>query len=144
MTSVRDSLERELIIAMKQAMIEPMAWGQDDCALWVANILRSALGFDPAVNFRGRYHTPRGARRALSGFGLPGVLREVAREHRWPPVVPRKAEVGDVGLVSPRGRGPSCCVICRGSGWFVGRTEEGFAAVPSEVVRLAWSVGGSL
>lgn len=138
---MREVLERELIAAMTAAASTEMQWGMDDCALWVAGVIKEALGYDPAAFFRGRYRTRRGARRVLGGPGLPGALRAAARQYQWSRVRPADALVGDVGLIATSGA--SCCVICRAHGWFVGRTDEGFAALPANVVRIAWSVGGS-
>src|SRR6266850_5751068 len=57
----RLKLERALLSAMTAA--GEMQWGKDDCALWCANILKDALGYDGAERFRGRYRTRIGARR---------------------------------------------------------------------------------
>ena len=32
-----------------------VVYGQDDCALWCADIVRAATGFDPAADLRGTY-----------------------------------------------------------------------------------------
>jgi len=139
---VREVLERELILAMAAAASARMRWGMDDCALWAANVIQAALGYDPAAKFRGHYRTRRGARRVLGGPGLPGALRAAARRHQWVRVDPADARVGDIGLMAVDGA--SCCVVCRTRGWFVGRTDEGFAAVKSGMIRIAWSVGSAV
>lgn len=123
---------------MDRAASEPMAWGRDDCALWCADVILEALGYDPAQSFRGRYSTQLGARRILRAGGLLGALRATARRHRWHWVKPDAAEVGDIGLIA--GVAGASCVICRAPGWFVGRNEAGFTALPAVQVRMAWAV----
>jgi hypothetical protein len=79
-TEERQRLERAVIAAMDRATKQEMAWGSDDCALWCADILKEALGYDGAERFRGRYRTRIGAMRALGRDGLAAALRAASRE----------------------------------------------------------------
>lgn len=143
---VRRALEAGVIAAMEKASRDVMVWGKDDCALWCANIRRDVMGDDLAAEYRGRYRTRHGARRILGPKGLLGALRKAARKRKWKRIDPRMAQVGDVGiayveLATPRGPVPvPAMVACRSSGWFVGRNERGFTAIPAHEVSVAWSV----
>lgn len=136
-----DVMRAKLDAALGQAMAEwggPMRWGKDDCALWCANILRMALGYDAAASFRGRYRSCEGAQRVLGKGGLPEALRLAARAHGWERIEAERAEVGDIGLAEIGDTVST--MICRASGWFVGRSEAGWVAMPARGIRLAWKV----
>lgn len=138
----RTKLEAGVIAAMESASASPMEWGRDDCALWVANVIHGALGYDPAASFRGRYSTRRGAMRAMGKKGMLGVARASARRHKWKRVHPQMAQPGDLALVWTEYRGTPvlASAICRGSGWFVARNDLGFSAIRSDMVAACWSV----
>jgi hypothetical protein len=143
----RDNLELAVIAAMADAGRDVMEWGKDDCALWCADIVRDALGYDLAAPFRGRYKTRRGAMRVLGRKGLKGLLQRTARARHWKRIHPTLAQPGDLGLAWTRvtlpGRKPIqvlATVICRADRWFVARNEKGFTAVPARDVAMAWSV----
>lgn len=132
----RERLRQELLRAM--GTDAPMQWGVDDCALWCANILHAALGYDAAQSFRGRYGTADEAQRVLGDGGLPHAIRNAARQHNWRRVAPGKECVGDIGLM--RTTEVVSTVICRAPGWFIGRSEGGWVAIPSRLVKPIWSV----
>lgn len=115
-----------------------MQWGRDDCALWCANILKDALGYDGAERFRGRYRTRIGARRVLGRQGLAGALRAAARKHSWRRIKVGQEQVGDIGILMLME--VPVTVICRAPGWFVARNEMGWSAMPSKLVRIIWAV----
>jgi hypothetical protein len=132
----RPALERALLSAMASA--GEMQWGRDDCALWCANILKDAVGYDGAERFRGRYRTRLGARRVLGAQGLAGALRAAARKHKWRRIKVGAEQVGDIGILMI---GPvPVTVICRAPGWFVARIEMGWSAMPSKLIRIIWAV----
>lgn len=134
----REALDRALVAAMDAAAREPMRWGVDDCALWCANVLRDALGYDAALRFRDRYRTRIGARRVLGAAGLGEALRLAARRHRWRRIRLGAEQVGDIGLVFTSDAVST--VICRAPGWFVARNEGGFTAIPARAVRIVWAI----
>jgi hypothetical protein len=136
MSAARLALDRALVANMASA--GPMQWGTDDCALWCANILQDALGYDGAKTFRGRYRTKVGAGRVLGRGGLAGALRTAARRYGWRRIELGREQVGDIGIAVLAGI-PST-VICRAPGWFVGRSAAGWTALPSNLVRLIWAV----
>lgn len=124
----------------------PMRYGKDDCALWVADILRPVLGYDPAAKVRGRYKTRRGSLRLIGARGLLGQMRSIARRHNWKRIAPESAKPGDAGLawtyvkVGKREVPTLATVICRAPGWFVGRNERGITVLRAKHVAVAWSV----
>lgn len=136
MSARRLALERALLASMASA--GAMEWGADDCALWCANILRDALGYDGAGAFRGRYRTRIGAGRVLGRPGIAGALRTAARRHGWHRIKIGAEQVGDIGIAVLAGV-PST-VICRAPGWFIGRNAAGWTALPANLVRLVWAV----
>lgn len=133
----RDDLARALLAAMNVTAGE-MRWGVDDCGLWCGNILREAMGYDPCSELRGRYRTRLGARRHLGKGGLPAALRRAARRYGWRRIKQGDEQVGDIGALVAGGA--SATVICRAPGWFVGRNDGGWAALPTKHVRLIWAV----
>ncbi len=139
---MRARLEGALLKAMDQALAEPMRWGADDCALFCANVIRDALGYDPAESLRGRYATRAEAQALLAPLGLAFVLKNAAARFGWRRVAPADARCGDLGLSLMRHgeRSLPVTLIGRAPGWFVARGEHGFAAVRAQFVRLAWAV----
>ncbi|WP_448043822.1 DUF6950 family protein [Bradyrhizobium liaoningense] len=141
----RERFENAINAAMENATIEPMRWGVDDCALWVANIERDVLGFDPAEAYRGHYKTRLGALRAMKrlyGCDLLAQLQGVAAARGWQRIDPHAAQIGDVGLIwnEYNGQRTLSTVICRKRGWFVGRADAGVTFVEDRLVVYAWSV----
>jgi hypothetical protein len=149
--------------AMERAAAKRMQFGVDDCALWVADIQKPILGYDPAKLVRGRYKTRLGSLRVTGVAGLLGQLKQIARRHRWKRIAPTQAQAGDTGLVwtvvevpayqwikndegeservrSKCGVAVLATAICRAPGWFVGRNEGGWTAIRADKVAYAWSV----
>lgn len=138
----RAILENAVLRGMSRAQKE-MIWGDDDCALWVANIIKDALGYDPALRFRGQYSSRQGSQRALGKLGLAFAIRKSARLYHWKRVGSETALPGDIGLIPLRledGAIVPATVICRAPGWFVGRGPHGCSLIAAKNVRLAWAV----
>jgi hypothetical protein len=74
----------------------------------------------------------------LGKQGLAGALRAAARKHKWRRIAVGAEQVGDIGISELRGVQAS--MICRASGWFIGRTEFGMTMLPSRDIRIMWSV----
>lgn len=138
----RATLEKAVVAAMDAAAEAPMRWGVDDCALWVADTIAPALGYDPAAEVRGRYKTRRGSLRITGRAGLQRQLTKIARRHKWTRIEPFQAQPGDVGLAwtTTGGVPVLATVVCRARRWFVGRNEGGFTALRDDKVAFAWSV----
>lgn len=137
--NIRRRLACHLERAMAAAVGTAMVWGRDDCALFHGGVELAARGYDPCAAFRGRYKTQRGARRVLGRGGLPAAMRSAARRHGWRRVAPGKARIGDLGLMAlPDGAVAVVRLLHRGE--WIGRNDFGWSMVPTDRVRVAWSV----
>lgn len=141
----REKLQRALSWHIDIWCRRPMEWGIDDCALASANVIRSALQYDPAASFRGKYSTREGAKEALGKLGLGFALRAAAKQHGWKRINPEEADIGDIGLLMQGGI--PVTVMCKVPGWFIGRGEVGATllravneATPSMSVRICWAL----
>lgn len=136
----RRRLAAEVDLAIDKWSRTPFEWGKSDCLLSLADIIATATGFDPAAEYRGRYHTMIGAARVTRRWnGFAGALERAAKLAGWKPIKPSEAQIGDIGIVE-NARGPRCGVVRHHLLW-VGRTEgAGFCGVPSDRVLIAWSV----
>lgn len=135
---MRKKLEAAVLQAMSSAEKSEMVWGVDDCAMWVASIIRETLGYDPAERFREKYKTRDTAHQELGTLGLGFAIRQSAKQFGWKRILPEFAEAGDIGSMM-LDKIP-VTVICRKRGWFIGRNETACTLVPSSRVRIAWSV----
>lgn len=130
----RAKLDAAIMRAIDKWCSEPFQWGRNDCLLSLADIIKDALGYDPAADFRNRYTTRRGAARVAKAHGgFRGALKRAARRHGWRPISPAQAKTGDVGAVSDR------VFVIRHGGFWLQRTEQpGFRAVTDAV--FAWRI----
>jgi hypothetical protein len=135
--NARRRLAYHLEKARKACVGRPMVWGKDDCALWHADIQLAAMGVDVAAPYRGRYKTRRGAHRVLGALGLPMALQRLTRKHRCNRVDPKRARIGDVGVIEV-GKAFACVRLLHKGEW-IGRNEFGWSMVPTDRVRAAWS-----
>ncbi|TAK50232.1 MAG: hypothetical protein EPO23_03230 [Xanthobacteraceae bacterium] len=143
---IRARFETAILEALDAIGEQPAAWGRDDCALWVADIVAKATGRDPAAAWRGRYNDRAGAARLLGPLGLGFALRRAARACGWRHIAGSEADTGDIGLamipavddVGNIVRRP-LTMICRVRGWFVARSEDGFVALDSAAIKSAWA-----
>ena len=126
--------------AMARAEGVPLRWGRNDCALWVAGLVKRIHGYDPAADWRGRYWSERRGRELLADRrgGLMRAVATVARKHRWRRIEVPDATSGDVGLISTA-YGPAC-VICYRPGWWAGRIDRGVALARDTGVIAAWRI----
>lgn len=112
-------------------------WGRNDCALFAADCVLTATGFDPAAEFRGKYATEREALRLLKETNLEKLA------DRWFPRLPSPlaATSGDIGLVMVKESGLEAFVVCGGGQWWYGPAENGLAPYPRSDIRIAWGIG---
>tara|TARA_R110002124_G_scaffold165640_3_gene333016 strand:- start:749 stop:1153 length:405 start_codon:yes stop_codon:yes gene_type:complete len=73
-------------------------WGKNDCCLFAADAIEVITGVDNASEFRGRYTTELGAKRALLRYGA-GDIRSTFTAKFGQPVARLKAVRGDIALV---------------------------------------------
>jgi hypothetical protein len=77
---------------------QPFVWGQNDCALMLANWGIEYTGIDAAAHLRGTYDSPMSCLRVMRQYGgLEGVLQSCADVIQWE----RRSEArpGDVGII---------------------------------------------
>lgn len=129
----------ELVTRLNELIAEwearPFAFGESDCALWVAAWVEVATGEDFGAPFRGRYSTAEGAARALREHGA-GTLEATITAALGDPVPLAMLGRGDVvmsheraaGVVMPRGA--LTMIEGVGMGWMT-RDEW----------RIGWKVG---
>ena len=75
----------------------PFAWGQHDCALFVADCVRAMTGLDLATGFRGSYSTPAGSVRALKRAGFDDLVALAA--NFFEAIPPMMARAGDIAAI---------------------------------------------
>lgn len=135
----REALEQAIRRGVLRWSDTDFAWGVADCLLSLADIILDARGYDPAAPFRGRYKTRIGAIRVTREFGgFDGALEAMAFEHHWREISPRRAMIGDIGLLK-QASGAVGGVIKDVNLW-IGRKERGFIALPAHRVERAWRV----
>lgn len=145
---LRDRLEASLLGAIDRCVSKSARWGHDDCALWVADILKDALGYDAARPWRSGYTTSEGAAESVGPLGLGFALRRAAERHGWLRIDADEANTGDVALammgavIDGKIVGRPTTMICRAPGWFIARAEIGIAAYRIEYIKpkLCWAV----
>lgn len=141
--NLRDRYETEILTALDAIDERPAQWGVDDCALWVANIVKRVTGVDPAATWRGNYADRDGATAVLGSLGLGFAIRQAAKTMGWRHIDANEADTGDIGIImvpTPDGSKRPMTMICRVRGWFVGRSEDGFLVLDASAVKSAWAV----
>lgn len=124
--------------AMLAVVGKPVVWGRDDCGMFISGIYRAAGIGDPASFYRGLYKSKSGARKALGKGGLPAGLRRLFKGIGWKAIHVDTARIGDVGIVMlPSG---ATSVIKLHDNEWMGRAENGYAIMPDEAVKVAWSI----
>jgi hypothetical protein len=135
----RAALEAEIERAIAECDESAPAWiwGERDCLLFCADIVKRAIGVDPAEPYRGRYSSREGAAEVIGPKGLLWVSRRRARELGADPVKISKAEIGDWGVcLTPEGL--ASVVKYRGEYW-IGCIDRGVALIKDVHVKAAWS-----
>lgn len=107
-------------------------WGQDDCALWIADLVRQETGFDPARRWRGTYSTARGCYRTLKAAG--GLEALVTSEMCHPDL---HALSGDGVVIAKVGRREFCGVLH--NGYLFARTALTVRILENYEVKAGWS-----
>ncbi len=119
--------------AIQAAIERPFLWGENDCCLFAADCCAAVCGVDPAADYRGRYTTETGAKRALAK--RHGSL-EAAWDACFQRVEPAMAQRGDVCVhEAPEGR----AVAVRWAGAWWGLTVQGATRIQAEPL-IVWRV----
>lgn len=136
----RERLAEELERAVENSETTFAKWGEDDCVLWCANILRAGLGIDPVPTIRGKYSDQAGATTLIGKQGLAAGMRRRARKFGWSRVEPARAALGDLGILKDAATGTQTCVLKYRGRFWVARSWHGVAFIPDDKVSSAWSV----
>ncbi|MDX7735884.1 DUF6950 family protein [Aeromonas caviae] len=123
-----------IIQCIQAASGRPFAWGENDCCLFVADVCLAACGKDPAADYRGRYRTELGAKRALAKTHGSIAAALDALFERVPVAM---AQRGDA-LVFDGPQGQTAAVMWAGRVWAM--TEQGARHIPDAVPLFAWRV----
>lgn len=141
---LRHRLIAALDDALDLAQEQDWVWGERDCALWAANVIRGPLSYDPAERFRHRYTTARGYLRVLRREGyrsLGEALAAVARERGWRTIAPKDARRGDLGFAPIAGNAAvGACLLNYTATHWVGFRTRGHAYMPAGTITIAWSI----
>lgn len=80
----------------------PFEYGVNDCALFAANAVKEMTGVDFAEDFRGKYNTALGAKKALKAAGYNSLEDLAADKFKEIPAL--TAKMGDLAILdSPDG-----------------------------------------
>jgi hypothetical protein len=120
---------------LKRSLGEPFVWGERDCALWAASWVAAKRGVDPAVAWRGRYHSALGCARLVRASG--GLQAAIARDMERAGFETTAApQPGDVGLVDTPAGVAAAIKTARGWAW---KGKVGVTVHPLQHL-IAWSV----
>ena len=128
-----------------RAQYKPFSYGSHDCCLFVADAINVMTGFDPAAEFRGRYHSRFGALRQIFAHGgrsVGDVAAYVARQCGFSEDVPMRARRGDMVLMEVRtdyGDSAAGIVGLNGASAII-VTEMGLWCVHLQFASRAWHV----
>ena len=131
---VIDSWPEELDAQLTKARGKKFVWGKCDCCLWAADVVEALTGVDYAAEFRGKYKTITGAKKALGKRTLRTIMNKklpkIKHPHRGDVVlIPRsitKQELPALGICI------GMQVAMMGDG--------GLEFLPVSVITGAWSI----
>lgn len=121
---------------LSEAARRPFAYGQHDCALFAADCVAAMTGLDIADDFRGRYRSATGGRRALRLAGYADHVALAAAHFAEIPVA--MVVPGDIAVL-PTDEGPALGIVQGEAVYVVAR--DGLAAWPLLTASRAFRVG---
>lgn len=100
---------------LKEYRQSPFVWGEHDCCLFAADMIRAMTGLDPAESFRGRYTTAIEAFVVIEQSGADSfveLVSQVCEQHGFPDIDPAFAQRGDIGITNgpPFGDNLGVCI----------------------------------
>lgn len=128
-----------LTVYLAAASARPFAYGQHDCALFVAGAVNAMTGVDLADRYRGLYTSLKGGLKLLQAetrLGPETAPLDLLRRN-FRPVHPAFANVGDIAVIGEVG--------IPALGLFAGEhlivlRETGLGHMPREAATMAWVV----
>lgn len=146
MSDRRPDWEPRLLAYLEKVRDKPHVYGKHDCMLFVADVVKSQTGKDPAWGHRGKYTTRLGSAKYLKtlGFNSPEAMLDSLFEEK--PI--GFAQRGDIALCAlPDPDNPEVIIgipgVCFGSdALIVGQhgESEGLVRIPRVVWLKAWAV----
>jgi hypothetical protein len=124
---------------------KPFAWGERDCALFVADAIQSMTGTDVAADFRGKYSTALGAAKITkqvtsTGSTVEDAANYVAEEFAMPKLsAVLLAQRGDMVLYDGD-EGPALGLVSLNGRETIFVTEQAMRRIPLRQCRAAWRV----
>jgi hypothetical protein len=113
----------------------PWQLGEHDCCQWAAAGVFAVTGVDLTKDYRDAYHDADGACRLVRRIGGLHAIGALA----GPPIAPRAAMEGDIGLVR-QARGRSMLGVCGGAHWLIA-ARVGLLDLPFGAALKVWGVG---
>lgn len=113
----------------------PFVWGEKDCCLAVADIVKLYAGFDIAADFRGKYKTLLGSKKALNRYGKGDIKSTI--DTMLPEIPVSEAGRGDLALVETEA-GQSLAILFSTRAWAM--AENGMVALTMDKVICSWRV----
>lgn len=107
------------------------AWGSNDCCTFAFDAVKAITGEDPAPHLRDHVDEMSAARSLKTQGGVEAIADKVFGQK----IIPALASVGDIGLVTTKGR--ESLAVCGGDTWF-GPGENGLVHVPLLDGLSAW------
>lgn len=111
---------------------EPFAYGVNDCCTFISGGVEAMCGYDPMVEFRGKYSTLAGSIRALRKIGKGDL--EKTLDDKFMPIPIGQARRGDIAFFDG-----SAGIIAGRFAWFV--SDDGLERIPLTYWEKAWRVG---
>jgi hypothetical protein len=116
---------------------KPFVWGENDCCLFAANSVLALTGKDLAEEFRGKYHTKRGAAIALKKHGFNSI-EQLLTAKLGSSIAPLTATYGDVALIENHQGELAAGIVFRSSVYCV--SPQGLTQLPISTVIRVWRV----
>lgn len=113
----------------------PFVWGEKDCCLTVADILKEFTDEDFASEFRGRYKTALGSVKALKKYGKGSLAKTL--DAKFELISPEELCRGDIALVKTSA-GESLGIVFSQSVWAM--SMDGLTDVPMDQVTRCWRI----
>lgn len=120
---------------IKALQSTPFSWGEKDCCLAVADIIKSFTGEDLVSEFRGKYKTAKGSLMALTRYGKGSIRATV--DTKLPSIPIDQAGRGDIGIVKTDA-GESLAILFSHQVWAM--TYEGMVTLPKSCLVCTWRV----
>lgn len=123
---------------LSAARDRPFSWGDNDCALFVADCIGALTGVDPAADLRGRYVDQDSAAAVIGAGGLSRLVERIASAHGFQSIQPTFAGRGDVVMFTTPEYGVTLG-ICIGA-YIAAPGADGMILFKRSRIERAWRV----